>query len=65
MTEEVKIYLDKLRDLEKQMLELLDQAPSNSDGRWKSIAKTHFQEGSMAAVRSVTQLDGFLIFRNN
>ena len=26
-----------------------------ADGRWASIAKTHFQEGLMAATRAVTQ----------
>jgi hypothetical protein len=33
----------------------LDAAPEGVDGRWKSIARTHFQEGRMALVRAVTE----------
>lgn len=37
------------------LLEELDTSASNADKRWVSIARTHFQEGLMAAVRATTK----------
>lgn len=49
-----EVFIQKIREVENVVLELLKTAPPGSDGRWLSIAKTHFQEGRMAAVRSIT-----------
>lgn len=40
-----------------QQLDTLCRAISGNtcDGRWASVAKTHFQQGLMAAVRSITK----------
>jgi hypothetical protein len=56
LTDNVKEFIKKVRDLESQMLNLINEFPKDQiDGRWSSIAKTHIQEGRMAAVRSVTE----------
>lgn len=41
--------------------ELIDklQGYSGSDPRWVAIAKTHFQEGGMAAVRAIAKPETF------
>lgn len=39
----------------ERLLKDITSSPSNTDGRWSSIARTHFQEGLMAAVRSITK----------
>lgn len=43
--------------IEAQMKYMTDDG--SCDGRWLSIAKTHFQEGLQAAVRAVTKPDFF------
>ncbi len=53
----IDTYVMKIRELEAQMLKLIESGPLEADGRWKSIAKTHFQEGRMALVRSVKKDD--------
>lgn len=45
--------LDLIKTLESQMLKLITDNASMVDGRWASIAKTHFQEGTMALERAV------------
>lgn len=55
LSEEVKTFIKEVRELETKMLDLLANAPAEVDKRWQSVAKTHFQEGRMAAVRSVTE----------
>jgi hypothetical protein len=48
-------FVNTIRDLEKQILAVLEEGFKNPDinKRWLSIAKTHVEEGRMAAVRSV------------
>jgi uncharacterized protein YacL len=48
-------FITKVKDLEAQMLKLLGDSAKIVDGRWASIAKTHFQEGTMAALRAVSE----------
>ncbi len=55
----VTSFIEQVRDLESKMLQLLEESSKcpelNLDKRWCSIAKTHVQEGRMAAVRSATE----------
>jgi len=55
LSQEVIDYIKQVKEQEKVFLALLDAAPEGVDGRWKSIARTHFQEGRMALVRAVTE----------
>lgn len=44
------------RELGAHCERILNQLARNgADGRWAAVAKTHFQEGLMAAVRAVTK----------
>ncbi len=54
-SEEVIEYIQKIKELEKKILELIESAPSDSDKRWQAIGKTKIQEARMALVRSVTE----------
>lgn len=67
-TEQVK-WINYLKDKETNILEDINnmmggkfgfegQEFISANARWLSIAKTHFQEGFMAAVRAVTRPDG-------
>jgi len=47
------VYIEKVKKLENELLKLIDNPPSCTDPRWRAIAKTHFQEGRMALVRSM------------
>ena len=51
MSNQIEEFVKKLKDLESQMLKCLSESKF-IDGRWASIAKTHFQEGSMASTRA-------------
>lgn len=43
-----------------ETIDMLEPDPlTNTDPRWVAIARTHFQEGLMAAVRSVTKPEFF------
>ena len=44
-------------DAEKKRTEYRE--PASPDGRWVAIARTHFQEGLMALVRSVAKPESF------
>jgi hypothetical protein len=48
-------YIAQVKEQEKVLLDLIAGAPEGVDRRWQAIAKTHIQEGRMAAVRSVTE----------
>lgn len=58
--EEVKLvnYVKGQGDAMGALIQTLRDNP-DCDQRWVSIAQTHFQEGCMAAVRSVTKPTGF------
>ena len=50
----IKAHGEELKELIGEMESILD-----IDQRWVSIAKTHLQQGIMAAVRSVAKPDSF------
>lgn len=58
LTEAESDLVRACRDAGKTLEDLLkrfDESKVDIDKRWQSIARTHFQEGLMAAVRSVTR----------
>ena len=60
--EQIRVIND-LKTMEVQVVKCLDSfiyAPLQcpADGRWMSIAKTHIQQGFMAAVRAVAKPNG-------
>jgi hypothetical protein len=60
LTDEQKDLVGGIRllgDASRRLLDVVGQA--DVDQRWLAIARTHFQEGLMAAVRAVTKPDFF------
>ena len=59
LTVEEKEAINMIKTAEVVLLHLVKQlfATSTNDKRWLSIARTHFEEGFMAAVRGVAQPD--------
>ncbi len=55
LSDEALTWINDMKALEVKVLEHLAKAPADVSGRWQAVAKTHFQEGRMAAVRSVTE----------
>lgn len=53
--EEIQAMND-IKAMESNIAEFLTHLP-NADGRWLSIAKIHFQQGFMAAVRAIAKPD--------
>jgi len=53
--------INRLKSLELEVLhewEAVKHLLEKFDVRWMSVAKTHFQQGFMAAVRAVARPDG-------
>jgi hypothetical protein len=50
-------HLYEIHNLEKELLDFIQEMSTKvqMNGRWCSIAKTHFQEGCMALIRSTTE----------
>jgi len=44
-----------LKNIEEQLLTFIAKL-ENNDKRWASIAKTHFEEGVMALMRSISEI---------
>lgn len=58
LTENESNLIRRTREVGAQIEQLLKEYDASSvdiDKRWQSIAKTHFQEGLMAAVRGITK----------
>ena len=57
LTEQEVGLVNKIKAKTEELGVLIAELKSDPDldHRWVSIAQTHFQEGSMAAVRSVTK----------
>lgn len=54
--EEINL-MNKVKILGEKMGQIIEELRSNEslDQRWVSIAETHLQQGTMAAVRSIAQ----------
>lgn len=52
---EVVEFFDKVKEQERQFLELVSAAPKPVDPRWQAISRTHIQEGTMALMKSVEE----------
>lgn len=50
----IKAYGEELKELVEELESIIDL-----DQRWVAIAKTHLQQGIMAAVRSVAKPESF------
>ena len=50
-------YLNTIHNLEKELVDFIQEMSTKiqMNGRWCSIAKTHFQEGCMALIRSTNE----------
>lgn len=61
LTDEEKNLIQSIRDKGSELETLINTISSlpETDKRWASIGKTHFQEGLMALVRSITKPDFF------
>jgi hypothetical protein len=51
--------MNKVKEMGVKIGEMIDALPDTADGRWKSIGKTHMQEGLMALTRSIAKPDFF------
>ena len=52
--EEIK-YVNQCKDMEYNILTNFVEGIPDLDLRWKCIAKTHFEQGFMALIRSITK----------
>lgn len=52
-SEQQQERVKKLKALEAEVLSVLGSFAGSADGRWCAVAKTHFEEGVMAATRAV------------
>ena len=62
LTEEEISLINRIKDHGEATGKLVNEIFEEYDGldrRWASIAKTHFQEGFMALVRSIAKPEGF------
>jgi hypothetical protein len=57
LTQEQTTNVSRVKILENNLLDFLSSL-TDVDKRWLAIAKTHIQEGSMAATRSITRPNG-------
>ena len=59
LTEDEQAAVAKIRVIGATLEALVAELKRDGDLRWVAIATTHFQEGLMASVRSVTKPDFF------
>jgi len=46
-------FINKLRDVEAEIENIINKMPHYVDQRWTNIGKTHFQQGVLALIHSI------------